>query len=449
MLTHKPIQAWIAPTLCILFAILWGVWLLPHTVFIRHTAMILGAFLGLYVCIENYYVFLKKEGLPVYCVLLLLIWVTFHLFFVGTEYEVQRKEYMGVWIKTILCTPFALGMGIAVAKSKNNDNCWNIFYIGLTLPVFIYYIKLIITGHAAEWGIENPHLLLNSDHTGHLFGVSRALYPFYCFPSFATGVFLLLRMREPFSRMALLYFGSAVLTPLLFYLEGDRTGLLLTVITFIFATVNCIREILLRPLVKSKIIGILLIILLITTSLGFVKKFDQIQFFFANTSIALDINSTEEWKYQGARGIPTNQYGKQVDISNYYRVAWALAGIKLLQENPLGYGLLTLSFERLSKQKWENSLLGLTHSGWIDFSLGYGILGLLLFIGASFGVWVGSFNLVNHWKIFVFWGFGFLNIVFLMKEISYEIVVNAFIFLILFIGALNCSINLRIHNSKV
>jgi O-antigen ligase len=68
-------------------------------------------------------------------------------------------------------------------------------------------------------------------------------------------------------------------------------------------------------------------------------------------------------------------------------VAWALAGIKLLQENPLGYGLLTLSFERLSKQKWENSLLGLTHSGWIDFSLGYGILGLLLFIGASFGVW--------------------------------------------------------------
>ena len=153
---------WVAPTLLVLFCILWGVWILPHTVFIRHTAMILGAILGLYVCILNCHVFLKKQAIPFYCILLLIIWVTYHLFFIGIEYVTQRNEYFGVWKKVILCSPFALGMGIAVAQSKKINTCWNIFYISLTLPVLIYFIKLIITSYASEWAIENPHFLLNS-----------------------------------------------------------------------------------------------------------------------------------------------------------------------------------------------------------------------------------------------------------------------------------------------
>jgi hypothetical protein len=175
---------------------------------------------------------------------------------------------------------------------------------------------------------------------------------------------------------------------------------------------------------------------MMATFYGFFKKFDQIKYTIADTIVAVDINASEEWKYQGANGMPLNKYGKPVDTSIYFRITWALAGVELLKENPLGYGLLTLSFERLSKQKWENSLLSMTHSAWVDFGLGYGFIGIFLLISASIGAWLGGFKLSDPWKSAALWGFGFLNIVFLLKEISYEITVNAFIFLILFFAVL-------------
>ena len=186
----------------------------------------------------------------------------------------------------------------------------------------------------------------------------------------------------------------------------------------------------------SIVITFFLIILLFVTAFGFVKKFDQFHFVIANTKIALDIDATEEWKYQGQKGMPLNEHGKQVDGSNYFRITWALAGARLLKENPLGYGYLTLSFDHLSKAKWPGSHLGLTHSGWLDFSLGYGMIGGVLLLLASAGVWVSGFYFSDQWRTAVLWGFGSLNVVFLLKEISYDIVVNAFIFLILFMAAL-------------
>ena len=45
--TNKLIPSWVVPVLAILFAILWGIWLLPHTVFIRHVAMVMRSLAGL------------------------------------------------------------------------------------------------------------------------------------------------------------------------------------------------------------------------------------------------------------------------------------------------------------------------------------------------------------------------------------------------------------------
>ena len=45
----KPLPTYVVTALSWLFAILFGVWALPHTVFIRHTCMVLGSVLGLYV----------------------------------------------------------------------------------------------------------------------------------------------------------------------------------------------------------------------------------------------------------------------------------------------------------------------------------------------------------------------------------------------------------------
>ena len=191
MLIHKSVPNWMAPTLCILFAILWGVWLLPETVFIRHTAMVLGAIIGLYVCIIYKNLFLKKEAIPIYAILLLLGWINLHYFFIGTNHALQYQELTGVWKKVVLCIPFALGLGIAIGKSNQKNLCWSLFYFGLILPTFIYFAKWVLTKNAIEWNIQSPYLLLNPDYSMP-FGISRALYPFYCLPSFVIAVYLIM-----------------------------------------------------------------------------------------------------------------------------------------------------------------------------------------------------------------------------------------------------------------
>jgi O-antigen ligase len=74
-----------------------------------------------------------------------------------------------------------------------------------------------------------------------------------------------------------------------------------------------------------------------------------------------------------------------VSITNYERMAWGKIGLSLLPDKPLGYGLIEESFGKLTKQKWPESSLRQSHSGWLDLTLGIGIPGIILAWGAILG----------------------------------------------------------------
>jgi hypothetical protein len=433
---HKPIQAWIAPTLCILFAILWGVWLLPETVFVRHTTMILGAIIGLYVCVIYKDLFFKKEAIPIYVILFLMDWVIVHYFFIGTNHALQLKELLGVWKKVLVCIPFAVGLGIAIGQSKQKKLCWNLIYLGLTLPTLIYFSKWVLTHNAIEWNIQSPYLLLNSKFWTH-FGVSRALYAFYCLPSFIIAIYLVINFSLISINLIPVYLSSIFFTPLLFFIEGDKTGLflsaLLILIILIFSIYKNNRKIKLKILVFT-----IACVLSGSIFLAFTKHFNQWATIVSNTVISADLDENDYWKYPNSKKVPKNNDGEDIHSSNYMRVAWFMVGLRLLHENPLGYGLLTLSYDHLTKKKWPDSTLSMTHSGFMDFALGYGYLGIGLLLISSVGVLQKSYFFPANWNA-LFWGFGALLLVMLLKELSYEITVNACIFLILLMGGLSLS----------
>lgn len=433
MYPNKLIHKWVAPTLTVLFAILWAVWLLPHTVFIRHAAMVLGAILGLYVCVLNRSLFLKKEAFSIYAILVLIGWVIFHFFFIGTNHALQFQELTGVWKKVIICIPFAVGLGIAIGQSKQKNLCWNLLYLGLTLPTLVYFIKWVITQNASEWSIENPYLLLNSDYSNP-FGISRALYPFYCLPSFIIALNIVIKLSAESTKLLPLYLSSIFLTPLLFFLEGDKTGLLLSAV----AVLTIIPIALQKNYKKNKTRAFVIVIvcfLLGSIFFAFNKHFNQWDSIVRNSIIAADIDKYDYWKFHGYKGLPKNNEGEDIHLSNYTRVAWFIVGLRLLHENPFGYGLLTLSFDHLTKNKWPDSTLSMTHSGFLDFALGYGYAGIGLLLISSFRVLQKSYFFPVNWST-LFWGFGMLILVMLLKELSYEITVNAYIFLILIMSGL-------------
>lgn len=107
--------------------------------------------------------------------------------------------------------------------------------------------------------------------------------------------------------------------------------------------------------------------------------------------------------------------------------------------NPFGYGLLSLSFGGLGKQVWPNADISWTHSAWLDFALGYGFPGLLLIWSALFLAWRRSKGLQRPWRALGRWGLFIAAAVMFTKEISTEVVVNAMIFMVILVSAINLS----------
>ena len=108
----------------------------------------------------------------------------------------------------------------------------------------------------------------------------------------------------------------------------------------------------------------------------------------------------------------------------------------MLIDEPLGYGLMSLSFAALGKEKWPDSDLSWTHSAWLDFALGYGFPGLFLLAGAAALAYRNSRYLTCPWRALGCWAIPSACLVMVAKEVSSETVINSLIFLIVLVAAI-------------
>jgi hypothetical protein len=104
--------------------------------------------------------------------------------------------------------------------------------------------------------------------------------------------------------------------------------------------------------------------------------------FLADVEVGLQIDQISNWQDIKRLGYPNTLAGEPVYPNNYERTAWAAAGLKSLQQNPLGFGLLEHSLGYLIKLQYPKATVMSSHSGWIDFGLAFGIPGLALILGS-------------------------------------------------------------------
>lgn len=408
--------------------------------------MILGATLSLWVILPNWRLFIQKRALPIWLIALLFVWVTIHLFFIGKDFDAQWFEYRRIWKKIAISSIFAMGLGIAIISqahdAKRTQRYWQIIYLGFLLPTIIYFVKFGVTHYFPQWGYAIPkYLALSPDHMGDTFGVSRAWYVFYCLPALAIGlgrILQLLESRELGLVRAVPYLLAMPCILLIFYLEQDRLG---TVLGFLCILLMIILAI--KPIVLKKISLMKVLVLLISIALSFFILFKSAQKspywneLMADTKVAIQVASIDNWKNPPKKGPPLNASGKLVSESNYLRASWTIAGSYLLAQNPMGYGKLSLSFGPLAKDRWPDSDLSWTHSAWLDFALGYGLPGLFFLGLASMLAWFDGKYCPLPWSAVGRWGLGLMAMAFLVKEISFEAPVNALIFLIVWVSAMS------------
>lgn len=105
------------------------------------------------------------------------------------------------------------------------------------------------------------------------------------------------------------------------------------------------------------------------------------QNFIQTVPIAWDIDSTKFWLNGEKYPRPVTRSGEVVDSSNYDRIAWIHAGSRLIINNPWGGGFSRHAFGRELARVFPESepSQGMhAHSGIIDFGVGVGIPGLII-----------------------------------------------------------------------
>lgn len=435
---------------CALFAVLNGIWILPETILVRHLCLILGALISLYVIYQNRSLLISKKALPLGFLLLLLIWVVIRLFVLSTDYEAQWYEFATIWKRTIIGLIFAIGLGISLMQQAQQHNdkelenkgkaqavqrSWWIIYTGIALPTLIYLIKYLAFYGFTHWGVDiSDFLKLYNDQEHARFFVHKSSYVFFCLPLLAISIARICQavLEDKLMRISTLIYSISILAVFFnFYSLVDRNGMLYGFILIVIAVGILLINTLRSNQISKRNLMITLLILALPASLAIYQYRTNHHWnsLVSDARIAVDVDRYDLWK-DPDNAQPINEFGKPVFGSNYERLAWAVVAVRLIEERPLGYGLVERSFGRLAREKWPEAKVQQCHSGWLDWTLGMGIPGLIFLLGAGLLAWHQAKAAPQPWKDLARWGLGILLLMYCTTELSSKVYIDALIFMI-------------------
>lgn len=441
----KPVvPEWLIWIQCTAFVALYLTWSLPEIVGVRNTALIVGALLGLYPVYQYRYYFLQKSAIPIWLIVTLFAWATFHLFFLSQDYALQLLEFKRIWKYAAIAAIFALGFGLSLMGATNSEGAseqnkrnpyWAVIFFGLCTPALLYLLKYLLTMYGARWGIEPPPYL-RIYCCSQPYYVPKSDYVAFCLPPL---VIALGQIEALFSRhkkfllpqysAMLFYLSVAAVILFLFYAQNIKNGMaygLLFIGLFLFRFLRNNKSIGWKKKIGATVI---VLICLIAALYLHLQKNHSWKTLIADTKVAVQLERYQYWKYGGVLGYPDNEFGKIVSPTNYERVAWFKAGLQLASQMPLGFGLVEGSFKHMAQTRWpETTNLSHSHSGWLDLVLAIGIPGFAMIFCALVSVLIQSKNLYPPWRALVFWGLLANALLWTTTEVAATVTFSALIF---------------------
>lgn len=423
------------------FAVLYAIWILPETILIRHVCLILGALLSFWPIYQYRHHFLQKRAIPVWLIVALFAWASFHLIFLSNDFAAQYDEFTGIWKRTALGAIFALGFGIALTNNQlqkiGQKRLWALIYLGLLAPSLIYVVKFIVIFIAKYWGLQGLDGLIYR-LGGEPFYIPKTSYVCFCLPTLAVALGQLsknIHNNQLLKMSNAVYLLSIAAVLFVFYDKNIKNGVAHSaLLVALFIAILVFRDLRRHWLSKTLVLAVVLAIgsVAVLTS---IRSNDSWRTFFADAKVAQDTQTHQHWKYFGEKGYPNNEFGTMVSVTNYERIAWGKEGLKLVAKNPLGYGLIDLSFGRLGKVAWPDSKLTQSHSGWIDLTLGLGIPAIALIFLTLLGLvyQLGKQSntpnmLVSPYPAMICWGLLGLLMLWCTTEISHAVCFDDLIF---------------------
>ena len=453
MFNHLPAPIWSRSLLVMSAAGLLAIWALPETIALRHLFLITGFISSLSIIRWNFSRLTQRPAWPAWLLALFYGWLLIHLSFFSQEFSAQLVELRSVWARSLVSSLIGLALGLLLqlseAKSQEDQNkplypyFTAILWIGMCAQAWIIFISYLVSMTKSGQGLQ-------FDIYQFLYGLYRTKPAYVVFVGLSlplSYVLLLSILQRQIPRWVLVPIVTTILiTPFGgFFIESKNAMALFglsTSIFFIAAILTIVR--------LPKISPVVLIALLLIGAAGIYglsKHLERTSSWLVmtdNMKIGMDIDHHDFWKNREIFPRPVNSNGQPVDISTYERTAWFTAGLRLLKENPQGYGLVHHSFGSLALAKWPDfyqprgHLKGATHSGWLDLALGLGIPGITLIWICLLASWVRSLKGRGLWYTYASWGIPLMLLTYLIAEVSG----SHFLEMLFFMTALFCGLTL-------
>ncbi|AWW47457.1 hypothetical protein DPM17_01625 [Polynucleobacter paneuropaeus] len=429
-------------TQAVCFAVLYAIWILPNTILVRNACLILGAAIGVY----QIYLFRRQikfpQAIPIFLLLALFGWASFHLLFLSNNFAIQYEEYVSVWKRSFLALLFACGFGLGLSNITPNtrSSLWATFYVGLLAPTLIYLIKYSLVQYGQVFGVDIPAYwnLYQAMENPSPYYVAKTAYMGFCAPVLAISLgqlYIKFRDGDFLKWVNAVYLIAVIAILSVFYKENIKNGM---AYSFAFILV-LIALVLLKGFKLAPTRSLAFAIALLVLSAGFganhVESNPSWKTLFADAKVAVQLDRYQNWQCGSQRGYPNNEFGEIVSVTNYERIAWAASAASLIVQYPIGYGLIERSFGQRGNVLWPGACLSQSHSGWLDLTLGIGIPGIIPLLGSILIV-MRSLIKQNHssesklesWRVMSIWILFSFLLIWCTTEISQKVFFEELIF---------------------
>jgi len=369
--------------LVVLTSVLLFVYSLPNAIALRYFILLVIFVLAF----RHFWAAVKAKSKSMQVMIMLLVflqvWMLAIAIFISERPLHSLMEWKGQWLTVFMA--FVVGVGLARALMLSElKNPRAMVAMIITIPIFAF---LIINGIYITYdAILAGGLVHNQWGIGGQKGIIGYLI-------ILIGPILIAdlvgRQTKNSGLLPLPIWGTLLVFLLLFFAlisASSRNGLLVLLLCGILGAAVTIYEVYASWPTKKIITLVVAVLTCVAAALMVSYKIDPRWGTFVETiPLAWDIDRDLLWLTSDGLSLPLTPSGDPVDPSQYYRIAWAHEGWRMLMEHPWGVEISRDVFQRLVLEKYGQAGMSHTHNSWLDMGLQVGILGLLIW-GCIFGL---------------------------------------------------------------
>lgn len=370
------------------------VWALPHTIALRNIALFSGAFAGLWWIVLVRPKVSISNLLPALFLLAVPLWILLHWKLFSNLKEVQWDEIDSTWLRVSIAILLGFCAGHIVVK---NPRLFLFFVIGIcilpTLTASFYFFEV---DKQDAWVVNNFWGIFKGKFSGVYFITCQVLLGFGCLGH----AFLKQSQSLPIKISIGILGGFLIACGIIdgIALRALNLVLMIGLCFTIFFTLYFLKALYqlvkrqLSPILATVAIAIMTVIIIGLHSFYVYDKLHEKKLanLLGDIQISTQLEKNQTWIRDG-RPIPepVDASGRAINGSTYERISWFIRGIQFIAQNPLGNGITTQSFGYYMRDAYPNSKALMTHSAWIDFTLGVGVPGLLF---TCIAIWLCLLN---------------------------------------------------------